>query len=34
MVHLGGGWDEALAPEFEKSYYQKLRVFLKEEYAH
>lgn len=34
MVHLGGGWDELLGPEFEKPYYQKLRAFLKEEYAH
>lgn len=34
MVYLGGGWDELLGPEFEKPYYQKLRAFLKEEYAH
>ena len=34
MVHLGGGWDELLGPEFEKPYYQKLRAFLKEEYTH
>ena len=33
MVHLGGGWDELLQPEFEKPYYQKLRAFLNEEYA-
>lgn len=34
MVHLGGGWDELLGPEFEKPYYQKLRAFLKEEYTY
>ena len=33
MVHLGNGWDEHLAEEFAKEYYQKLRIFLKQEYT-
>ncbi len=32
MVKIGNDWDEILKDEFEKEYYQKLRVFLKEEY--
>ena len=34
MVLLGNGWDELLKDEFAKEYYQKLRVFLKQEYLH
>ena len=33
MVQIGNSWDEVLAGEFEKEYYQKLREFLKEEYS-
>ncbi len=32
MVNIGNGWDQLLAPEFEKEYYQKLRQFLISEY--
>lgn len=32
MVKLGNDWDNILADEFEKEYYQKLRKFLIEEY--
>jgi len=32
MVNIGNKWDEVLAGEFEKEYYQKLRRFLIEEY--
>lgn len=32
MVCLGNDWDEILAKEFSKEYYQKLRCFLKSEY--
>ncbi len=32
MVNIGNSWDEVLAGEFEKEYYQKLRKFLIEEY--
>ena len=28
MVHIGNQWDQLLAPEFEKEYYQRLRRFL------
>lgn len=34
MKILGNDWDEVLGPEFEKEYYQKLRSFLDQEYAH
>lgn len=34
MIHLGGGWDEALAPLFQSENYLKIREFLKREYAH
>lgn len=34
MIKLGGGWDEVLAPLFESENYQKIREFLKDEYAH
>jgi len=34
MVCIGNEWDELLANEFEAPYYQKLREFLKTEYAH
>lgn len=33
MVNIGNDWDIVLKEEFEKDYYQKLRVFLKDEYA-
>lgn len=33
MVKLGNDWDIILADEWEKPYYKKLRVFLKEEYS-
>ena len=33
MVALGNDWDALLAGEFQKEYYLRLRVFLKEEYA-
>lgn len=33
MVKLENDWDEVLAGEFDKEYYKKLRIFLKEEYA-
>lgn len=32
MVNIGNKWDEVLAGEFEKDYYQRLRMFLIEEY--
>lgn len=32
MVNIGNSWDQLLAPEFEKEYYQKLRQFLITEY--
>lgn len=32
MVNIGNAWDQLLAPEFEKEYYQKLRQFLIAEY--
>ncbi len=32
MVNIGNKWDEVLAGEFEKDYYQRLRTFLIEEY--
>ena len=32
MVNIGNQWDQVLAGEFEKEYYQKLRRFLIEEY--
>jgi uracil-DNA glycosylase len=32
MVHIGNDWDSILKDEFEKEYYQKLRVFLAREY--
>lgn len=32
MIQIGNDWDELLAGEFEKPYYQKLRTFLAEEY--
>jgi uracil-DNA glycosylase len=32
MVHIGNDWDELLKDEFDKAYYQELRVFLKKEY--
>ena len=31
---IGNDWDEIIGEEFEKSYYQKLRLFLNEEYSH
>ena len=34
MVHIGNSWDDILAEEFQKSYYLKLREFLKYEYSH
>jgi uracil-DNA glycosylase len=33
MVNLGNDWDEILKDEWQKPYYQKLRSFLKTEYA-
>ncbi len=33
MVKLGNDWDNIIGGEFEKEYYLKLRMFLKEEYA-
>ncbi len=33
MVQLNNEWDEILKSEFQKEYYQKLRFFLKKEYA-
>ena len=33
MVHIGNDWDEILADEWAKPYYQKLRQFLKYEYS-
>ena len=33
MVHLGNDWDDILADEWQKPYYQNLRGFLKSEYA-
>lgn len=34
MVQIGNSWDEILAGEFEKEYYQKLREFLKRRVLH
>lgn len=34
MVSIGNDWDELLKDEFAKEYYQKLRVFLVNEYNH
>lgn len=34
MVHIGNDWDDLLKEEFQKDYYQKLRVFLANEYQH
>lgn len=34
MLNLGNDWDELLTDEFNKEYYQKLRLFLAREYAH
>ncbi len=33
MVHLGNDWDNILADEWDKPYYQQLRQVLKQEYA-
>ena len=33
MVHIGNDWDEILADEWAKPYYQNLRQFLKAEYS-
>ena len=33
MVHLGNDWDTVLAEEFASEYYQKIRYWLKKEYA-
>lgn len=33
MVKLNNDWDEKIGREFEKDYYLRLRMFLKEEYA-
>ena len=33
MVRIGNSWDDVLAGEFEKEYYQKLREFLIAEYS-
>lgn len=33
MVKLNNDWDEKIGREFEKEYYLRLRMFLKEEYA-
>ncbi len=33
MVNIGNDWDELLAGEFSKPYYQQLRQFLKAEYS-
>ena len=33
MVHIGNDWDEILADEWAKPYYQNLRRFLKAEYS-
>jgi len=32
MVHIGNDWDDILAGEFDKPYYQQLRAFLAAEY--
>ncbi len=34
MVQLGNSWDRLLDGEFEKEYYKKLRIFLKQEYLY
>lgn len=34
MKLVGNDWDDILNDEFEKDYYQKLRLFLNEEYKH
>ena len=33
MVSIGNDWDEILKDEWQKPYYKKLRIFLKEEYS-
>ncbi len=33
MVHIGNDWDNILADEWQKTYYQELRNFLKSEYS-
>jgi len=33
MFSFGNGWDSVLGSEFEKDYYKKLRLFLKQEYT-
>ena len=33
MVNIGNDWDEILAGEFQKEYYQKIRQFLKNAYS-
>lgn len=33
MIPLGGGWDELLKPLFDDPRYQKIRAFLRQEYA-
>ena len=33
MQQIGNRWDQILAGEFEKEYFQKLEQFLEEEYA-
>ena len=33
MVHIGNDWDAILADEWDKEYYQRLRHFLRQEYA-
>ena len=33
MVHIGNDWDAILADEWEKEYYQNLRLILRREYA-
>ena len=33
MVHFANDWDDLLQSEFQKEYYQRLRAFLKREYA-
>lgn len=33
MVNIGNDWDEILKDEWEKTYYKKLRAFLKNEYS-
>lgn len=33
MIRFGNSWDSVLGNEFEKDYYKKLRLFLKQEYT-